>query len=64
MKNYQILSPKKELLRKLVVYVPKDNVDELEQTLFNVEARKIGNYQNCSFKSIGTGTFKHVLIQH
>ena len=33
LKNHQILYPKKELLRKLVVYVPKDNVDELEQTL-------------------------------
>ncbi len=57
LKNPQILCPMKELLRKLVVYVPKDNVDELEQTLFNAGAGKIGNYQNCSFKSLGTGTF-------
>ena len=57
LKNQKILSPKRDSLRKLVVYVPKENVEELKESLFNVGAGKIGNYKNCSFQTYGEGTF-------
>ena len=57
LKNQKILSPKRDLLRKLVVYVPKENAEELKESLFNVGAGKIGNYKNCSFQTYGEGSF-------
>ena len=57
LQNQEILSPRKDLLRKLVVYVPKENAEELKESLFNVGAGKIGNYKNCSFQTYGEGSF-------
>ena len=57
LKNQQILSPKRDLLRKLEVYVPKENVEEVQNALFSSGAGSIGDYKNCSFQSVGVGTF-------
>ena len=57
LRNQKILAPKKDLLRKLVVHVPREHVEELKESLFNVGAGKIGNYKNCSFQTYGEGTF-------
>lgn len=57
LKNQRILSPKKDLLRKLEVYVPKSHADELQNALFLAGAGKIGEYKNCSFQTDGIGTF-------
>ena len=57
LKNQKIITPKKDLLRKLVVFVPKKNKEDLEKTLFSVGAGSIGNYKNCIFSSYGEGTF-------
>jgi len=58
LKNKKILSPKKELLRKLVTFCPEDNAEEVRTTIFNAGAGYIGNYDSCSFNSPGTGSFK------
>ena len=55
--NQQILLPKEDLFRKLTVYVPEENADQVRNSLFNAGAGSIGSYKNCSFSSIGEGTF-------
>ncbi|MFD2585393.1 Nif3-like dinuclear metal center hexameric protein [Croceitalea marina] len=56
--NPKILIPKKGTIKKLTTYVPKTNIEELKNALFNAGAGNIGNYSNCSFSTEGTGTFK------
>ncbi len=57
LQNPSILSSKKHLLRKLVVFSPKENAQTLTQALFTAGAGNIGNYSECSFSTKGTGTF-------
>lgn len=48
---------KMEELFKLVVYVPSTHVHELRKAINEAGAGHIGQYSDCSFRSIGTGTF-------
>ena len=57
LQNIQILSPKKNLLQKLAVFVPTENAEKLKDALFAAGAGHIGNYSECSFSTIGTGSF-------
>ncbi len=43
--------------RKLVVFVPRDALDDVREALFAAGAGRIGNYTRCSFYTDGTGTF-------
>ncbi|WP_010177274.1 Nif3-like dinuclear metal center hexameric protein [Aquimarina agarilytica] len=56
--NQRILIPKKETIKKLNVYVPKTNFEEVRRSLFNVGAGSIGNYEDCGFYVEGTGSYK------
>ena len=56
--NTQILSPSSNNLRKLITYVPVDYVEKVRESLFDSGAGKIGNYDECSFSSMGEGTFR------
>ena len=56
--NCTILKPIKNELRKLVTFVPADKADDVRKAILKAGAGKIGNYDNCSFSSSGTGTFK------
>lgn len=56
--NTKILSPKKNQLLKLVVFVPESHSDTIRSTLFKAGAGDIGNYSECSFSSEGKGTYK------
>ncbi len=58
LKNTRILSPKSNFLKKAVVFVPEKHADQLRQAMFDAGAGSIGNYDSCSFNSIGTGSFK------
>ena len=58
LKNIQILSPKKDALNKLVCYVPMDHVESVANSMFDAGAGSIGDYTECSFQSMGKGTFK------
>jgi len=58
LKNVQILSKKKHLLNKLVVYCPSSHVNQVREELFRSGAGSIGNYSECSFNTVGQGTFK------
>lgn len=56
--NIKILAPKSETLSKLVVFCPINHVESVQQAMFNAGAGNIGNYNSCSFNSVGYGTFK------
>ncbi|MBI4536287.1 MAG: Nif3-like dinuclear metal center hexameric protein [Ignavibacteriae bacterium] len=44
--------------RKIVTFVPTDHVDRVAVAMAEAGAGRIGNYDNCSFRMLGTGTFK------
>lgn len=55
----RILAPKKNLLRKLITFVPTKRAAELRNALFVAGAgNQFGNYDQCSFNTEGTGTFR------
>ncbi|MBK78728.1 MAG: Nif3-like dinuclear metal center hexameric protein [Flavobacteriaceae bacterium] len=56
--NTEILLPKNDTLRKLIVNVPESNEDDLLKALHDAGAGILGNYENCSFSIEGKGTFK------
>ncbi len=58
LKNLRILSPKEDLLRKLVTFCPVKKADEIRSALFASGAGKIGHYDECSFNTEGVGTFR------
>lgn len=44
---------------KLVVFVPTSHLELVRKTICNAGAGKIGkNYDNCTFYTFGTGTFR------
>lgn len=56
--NTKILIPKQNFIQKLVTFTVPENAAEVRRALFNAGAGTIGNYDNCSFVSNGTGTYK------
>jgi len=56
--NPKILLPKNNTLVKLSVYIPIDNVETVEDALFQQGAGSIGDYTGCSFKVKGVGSFR------
>lgn len=56
--NIQILQSKKQLLRKLVCFVPLDFADKVRSALFDAGCGNIGNYDSCSYNLEGVGSFK------
>lgn len=56
--NLKILAPKKDVLNKLVTYVPKDHLETVREAMFLAGAGTIGNYSSCSYSSDGIGTFE------
>jgi dinuclear metal center YbgI/SA1388 family protein len=42
---------------KLVIFVPETDLEKVSQALFAAGAGIIGHYEQCSFRTMGTGTF-------
>lgn len=57
LENCQILAPQTSRLLKLITYCPIEHTENVQQALFLAGAGNIGNYQECSFISEGTGSF-------
>jgi dinuclear metal center YbgI/SA1388 family protein len=57
LQEVKTLSKGKELLKKLVVFVPESHAAVVRNALFEAGAGRIGNYGSCSFNSVGEGTF-------
>ena len=53
----RVLSPR-GALRKLVVFVPEENADAVAKALAEVGAGVIGDYTECTFRTLGRGTFR------
>jgi len=58
LKDIKFLSPLKNLLAKIVVYVPEDHSEKVIKAMANAGAGIIGEYSFCSYRTKGTGTFK------
>lgn len=56
--NTRILQPKKQLLKKVVTYCPSAYADQVRRAMWNAGAGEIGKYDQCSFNTVGTGTFR------
>ncbi|WP_299891095.1 Nif3-like dinuclear metal center hexameric protein [uncultured Lacinutrix sp.] len=56
--NRKILIPQAETIKKLTTFVPKTEAKSLRESLFQVGAGAIGNYNNCSFNVEGIGSYK------
>lgn len=56
--NCTVLAPQKNLLKKLVTFCPEAKAEEVRIALFNAGAGHIANYDECSFNTTGTGTFR------
>ncbi|MBN2521128.1 MAG: Nif3-like dinuclear metal center hexameric protein [Bacteroidales bacterium] len=56
--NTKILLPKKNLLCKLVTFVPFDHANKVREALFKAGAGKIDDYDSCSYNIKGEGTFR------
>ncbi|MDQ6762560.1 MAG: Nif3-like dinuclear metal center hexameric protein [Bacteroidota bacterium] len=57
LQDVQVLSPAKNILKKLVTFSPTENAENVRSALFTAGG-KLGNYSECSFNVDGTGTFK------
>jgi dinuclear metal center YbgI/SA1388 family protein len=58
LQNVRILAPKSDTLHKLVTFAPVADANRVLQALGEAGAGQIGNYKNCSFQTIGTGSFQ------
>ncbi len=56
--NGQVLQPKNNLLKKLMVFVPLAQAEAVRQAIFAAGGGHISNYSECSFNTAGEGTFK------
>lgn len=54
----RILAQLKGRLRKLYTYAPRADAEKVRQAMFDAGAGHIGNYDQCSFNTEGTGTFR------
>jgi dinuclear metal center YbgI/SA1388 family protein len=58
LKNLKILIPKTHFIQKLVTFVPTNDAELVKNALFVAGAGSIGNYNECSFTTLGKGTFR------
>ncbi|MCE7059139.1 Nif3-like dinuclear metal center hexameric protein [Dyadobacter sp. CY343] len=55
--NVRVLAPKSQILTKLTFFSPVANTQEILDALFAAGAGRIGQYENCSFRTEGMGSF-------
>ena len=58
LKQRSILIPQPGTIKKLVTYVPTAEAETVREAVFKSGAGTIGNYSNCSFNSLGKGSFR------
>ena len=58
LKNIRFLKNLSQNQFKLVVFVPESHIDKVAEAIHKGGAGIIGEYSNCSFRTIGEGTFK------
>lgn len=58
LQNVRILAPKSDTLLKLVSFVPEEATQKVLDALYETGVGAIGNYDHCSFRVNGIGTFR------
>jgi hypothetical protein len=58
LQNIRTLEQRDGELRKIVVYVPESYAEQVRSAMFSAGAGAIGRYDQCSFNSVGCGTFR------
>jgi len=58
LKNISFLENQENNQFKLIVFVPKENLNEVADSIFNAGGGIIGEYSKCSFQISGKGTFE------
>ena len=58
LKSIQFLSPLSPMYKKIVVFVPTEHCEKVANKMSESGAGKIGNYEECSFRVYGKGTFR------
>lgn len=58
LESHAVLRTKQNLLRKLAVFVPRAHVESVREALFDAGAGAIGDYDECSYNTLGYGTFR------
>ena len=53
-----VITPLSDVLEKIVVYVPAGSASILKEAMWAAGAGEIGNYDECSFSTVGIGTFR------
>lgn len=56
--NLNILAPKQNMLKKLVVFCPLAHAEKVRKAMFDAGAGKIGDYDSCSYNLSGEGSFR------
>ncbi|RYY66670.1 MAG: Nif3-like dinuclear metal center hexameric protein, partial [Chitinophagaceae bacterium] len=54
----RVLAPKARPLRRLITFAPEGKAGAVRDAVFAAGAGHIGNYSECSFNTVGEGTFK------
>jgi dinuclear metal center YbgI/SA1388 family protein len=58
LKNIRFLSPLKNLLAKVVVFIPEGHVEKVRNAMTHAGAGILGQYSSCTFATNGTGSFR------
>ncbi|MCS6794960.1 MAG: Nif3-like dinuclear metal center hexameric protein [Raineya sp.] len=58
LKDVKILAPTSQNLYKLTTFCPHEYTQQVLEALWQAGAGQIGNYQDCSFRSEGIGTYR------
>jgi dinuclear metal center YbgI/SA1388 family protein len=58
LKKMKVLVPKGKMLKRLIVFCPIEKAGDVRQAMFDAGAGTIGDYDECSFNTEGTGTFR------
>lgn len=58
LENLKILAPKKDSLKKIVVFAPSSHANIVRDAIFSAGAGHIGNYDLCSYNLEGKGSFR------
>ena len=56
--NQHLLDPMKGQLKKVVVFVPHEHLEQVRMAMFDAGAGHVGAYDRCSFNLEGHGTFR------
>ena len=58
LQNVNILSPMRESVSKVIVFVPGSHLENVARAMHDAGGGRFSKYQECSFRSEGMGTFK------